>query len=38
MTIGPLLKNDVEQLYNDNAGAATAGTLNVLTLNQLEYL
>lgn len=38
MIIGPLLKNDVEQLYNDNAGAAAAGTLNVLALNQPEHL
>lgn len=38
MIIGPLLKNDVEQLYNDNPGAASAGTLNILALNQPEHL
>ncbi|CRL43858.1 Penicillin-binding protein activator LpoA precursor [Sodalis glossinidius str. 'morsitans'] len=38
MIIGPLLKNDVEQLYNDNAVAASAGTLNILALNQPEHL
>lgn len=38
MIIGPLLKNDVEQLYNDNAGAVAAGTLNILALNQPEHL
>lgn len=38
MIIGPLLKSDVDQLYNDNAGAAAAGTLNILALNQPEHL
>lgn len=38
MIIGPLLKNDVEQLYNDNPSAASAGTLNILALNQPEHL
>lgn len=38
MIIGPLLKNDVEQLYNDNPGAASTGTLNILALNQPEHL
>ncbi|OZI14453.1 penicillin-binding protein activator [Sodalis-like symbiont of Philaenus spumarius] len=38
MIIGPLLKSDIEQLYNDNAGAASSGTLNILALNQPEHL
>ncbi|RLR18119.1 penicillin-binding protein activator, partial [Sodalis-like symbiont of Bactericera trigonica] len=38
MIIDPLLKNNVEQLYNDNAVAASAGTLHILALNQPEHL
>nr|WP_244267433.1 penicillin-binding protein activator [Sodalis-like endosymbiont of Proechinophthirus fluctus] len=38
MILDPLLKNDMEQLDNDNTSAKAAGTLSILALNQLEYL